>query len=1190
MDGDWDEIARIPLPPPGVRAHPTPVSTLAFDTAQELLWAGNQYGRVTSFYGHELLKYTSFKAHTSQDGPVHQLLFNDKGVIAVGSKSVHMAARRGGAIWTVRHSEMKELRCMSFTSKGTAEILVAGEQDKMFVIDVHKGEVTKTVPTDSQYKIMRRSRFICAATVKGAVHILDPITFKVVKVWNAHSAAINDMDAQHDFIVTCGFSVRQNNNYMLDPLVNVFDLKNMISLSPIPFPAGAAFVRMHPRMSTTSIVMSQIGQMHVVDLMNPNTSNVRQANSMSFFSMIEIASSGEAIVLADHECNIHLWGSPNKIHFSEYVTPVDFADGVPSAPQMDWNSDTPLSTVGMPYYREVLLSAWPDMVTELGAPAPKIEPQALAGLQERDWGFYGKNTRGLRRNQVEDTRTTLRSSHGLTPFPKFLSEKARDLAKSPAGTPAPEETFPEYPLVVADTIESHKVEVPDLYQPVEIKYSKFGIDDFDFAHYNKTPYSGLQNHIVNAYVNSLLQIMHYTPLVRNIALRHAATACVDETCILCELGFLFDMLQKAEGDACQASNLTKTLSHHPHAARLNLLEEENPNGSRTVMLQQLVRFLLQEMARNHAAMLNPRERVIEDVRLSHLFHTTGVSSIRCHQCRGETTKPDFIPVNELIYPPASTHGRNTRAPKTTFSQVLKQSVERETVNKGWCNNCRRYQTLATRRTIHKIPGVLMLTTGISSSEHRRLWATPGFLPEEIGIIVDNGQFFCYEGEDLKLHLQRAIHNITVYSLTGVATSIEDGQQQRSHLIATVNVAHSAPQAPGANQWYTLNDFAVNPVTPEEALTFNSSWKSPSVVIFQVKTANNKIDSDWKNSLDPTLLYLDLQSDREPTEKTYRTLNRNTEAVGPKTIVAIDTEFVQVSQPEIEINSDGERNIIRPITHALARTSILRGWSGDSEGVPFIDDYITMKEKVVDYLTSYSGITAEDLDPEIAHQRGHNLVPLKIAYKKIWILLNLGCTFLGHGLKQDFRVINIHVPKSQVIDTSDIFYIKERFRKLSLQFLAHTLLHEDIQQLTHDSIEDARTALLLYKKYLEFTHAGILDARLAEVYKAGAASGFKPPNKANQQHGNNAATPGGGNGSARTDTPPVGGGGGIGSGGPTTPVRKGGGSGGFGSVLGSGGVVFGSGGGSVVNSPASNAGWGTPGRGGGGGVPPPPGFR
>jgi PAB-dependent poly(A)-specific ribonuclease subunit 2 len=40
---------------------------------------------------------------------------------------------------------MKELRCMSYTSKGTSEIIVAGEQDQMFIIDVEKGAVTKQV-------------------------------------------------------------------------------------------------------------------------------------------------------------------------------------------------------------------------------------------------------------------------------------------------------------------------------------------------------------------------------------------------------------------------------------------------------------------------------------------------------------------------------------------------------------------------------------------------------------------------------------------------------------------------------------------------------------------------------------------------------------------------------------------------------------------------------------------------------------------------------------------------------------------------------------------------------------------------------------------------------------------------------------------------------------------------------------
>jgi len=80
----------------------------------------------------------------------------------------------------------------------------------------------------------------------------------------------------------------------------------------------------------------------------------------------------------------------------------------------------------------------------------------------------------------------------------------------------------------------------------------------------------------------------------------------------------------------------------------------------------------------------------------------------------------------------------------------------------------------------------MLNTAITNPDHRMLWSTPGWLPEEIGIIVDQGEFYCYEGEDLKLHLQRGMHNITVYSLIGMAINIESGQTQKPHLVAMVN--------------------------------------------------------------------------------------------------------------------------------------------------------------------------------------------------------------------------------------------------------------------------------------------------------------------------------------------------------------------------------------------------------------------
>ncbi|PHH70824.1 hypothetical protein CDD80_5705 [Ophiocordyceps camponoti-rufipedis] len=1055
MDGDWDEVSRIPFPPSGVHAMPTPVTTMTFDTSQELLWTGNDYGRVMSFLGTEQQRYTSFKAHQALDGPVRQILVNDKGVIALGSRDIHMALRRGPPIWHIRHDEMVELRCITFTSKGASEILVAGLQNKMLLIDINKGEVIEQLHSEYHYTAMKRGRYICAATKHGAVHLLDPTNFSVVRIWNAHSALVNDIDAQHDFIVTCGYSLRQGQNYMLDPFLNVFDIKKMSSMAPIPFPAGAAYVRMHPRMLTTSIVVSQSGQMHVVDLMNPNTSNVRQANVLSYLSMFEIAPSGEAMALADAECFIHLWGSPSKLHFVDLPAPVEFATPEEPMPPIDWTSETPLNSVGLPYYREVLASAMPDTVSDVGAPPQRFDVQFVSSLKTADFGMYGRNTRGVRRNQVENTRNVNRSASAGLKAPKFLSEKARESAKS--DVKSADDKTDDLTSPTGETISGHKKsDVPMMYRNVEIKYSKFGVDDFDFGFYNKTRYSGLEIHISNSYANSLLQVMNFTPLIRNMALQHAATSCINDLCLLCELGFLFDMLQKADGSICQATNLLRTLSGHPQAAPLGLLEEDSHGSSLNLMLQGLTRFLLDKIVADFKSM-PPASSALEQV-----LATSATSSIRCMNCRSEYTRPGSTFVTDLLYPSHKSSGRNSKMPRVTFSQILKSSIERETTSKGWCGRCQRYQTIATRKTIHNIPAVLMLNTAITNQDHRMLWSTPGFLPDEIGIIVDQGQFYCYEGEDLKLHLQRGMHSITVYSLIGMAVNIEGGQTQKPHLVSVVNVAHSEPQSPGQSQWHLFNDFLVRSISREEALTFNQSWKTPSVVAFQVKHANNKMDTGWKDHLDTSILYHDLSPSLHPENQTYRILDHETERPGPGTIVALDTEFVAVRQPEIEMNSDGERETIRPIVYALARASVLRG-QGEKEGTAFVDDYIAIKEPIVDYLTSYSGIREEDLDPRLSK---HSLLSLKMAYKKLWILLNLGCKFLGHGLKQDFRVINIHVPKAQVIDTIDLFYLKSRLRKLSLAFLAWYLLKEDIQMETHDSIEDSRTALRLYRNQLQ----------------------------------------------------------------------------------------------------------------------------
>ena len=127
----------------------------------------------------------------------------------------------------------------------------------------------------------------------------------------------------------------------------------------------------------------------------------------------------------------------------------------------------------------------------------------------------------------------------------------------------------------------------------------------------------------------------------------------------------------------------------------------------------------------------------------------------------------------------------------------------------------------------------------------------------------------------------------------------------------------------------------------------------------------------------------------------------------------------------------------------------------------------------------------------------------MVYKKLRLLVDLGCIFIGHGLSKDFRIISkaaflamcmfkrlpsfsidLFVPPEQVIDTVDLYFIESRQRRLSLRFLSWIVLGENIQTETHDSIEDARCALMLYEAYHEAEEQGIFDQKLEDLYREG----------------------------------------------------------------------------------------------------------
>jgi len=91
------------------------------------------------------------------------------------------------------------------------------------------------------------------------------------------------------------------------------------------------------------------------------------------------------------------------------------------------------------------------------------------------------------------------------------------------------------------------------------------------------------------------------------------------------------------------------------------------------------------------------------------------------------------------------------------------------------------------------------------------------------------------------------------------------------------------------------------------------------------------------------------------------------------LCALDAEFISTKEEEVEIRADGTKRVIKPAQLTLARVSVVRGW-GSREGVAFIDDYIHVKEPVIDYLTKFSGINPGDLDPAISP---HSLTTRKV---------------------------------------------------------------------------------------------------------------------------------------------------------------------------------------------------------------------
>lgn len=1135
-----------------------------------------------------MFRYTKFR--TLPGPPVVQLLNHQRGILLLSESHLAFHNPRGVSVASVLPKAagdsarlVQQLTCMAVAYLTSNDVIVGGRQS-LFKVDLARPSTLLPFAHAGDAAFVNYLlKLLTIGTRRGAVEIFDPAANTSVKCFAGLSGALLDMDVKGNYVATCGYLARSRRlnelgpgpahavEYMVDPLVNLYDLRMMRALPPVPFAAGANHVRFHPKLANIIIVAALLGQLQFIDITDSLAVHIYHADVLdpaplallttqppqAYLDNLCVSENGEFLAFNDSRRHVHLWSLAalgNFLNFpSKLEQPDPPAEPVPPATLDD---KVPLNSVGMPYYKEYLASNFPsDMVfTKAAARVPRNialdvalheTPYPDSRVRPYDRARYGPRYVVPEYKSLKAAPSASKPGKKQPQVPKFISErsvtaspKPRDLPTATGGLGSASEATdpalgeprtpkmlsakmfrPEFDSPVADDLGARtqpgdnifqywaglRAEVPACYTKFEIQYSRFGVDDFDFSYYNRSGglLAGLENHSDNLYVNALLQIYRHIPIFYNTITRSllqeylpSDSATIHDKqnpqglSILNELAYLFDMMHNAGPRNVNISNFSLILSESNIAKAHGLLNKDDGKTLDAAELQRLIvmfnKFLVESAINDYAAQFGDD---IQDLTAMHY-------KLEYHAALGELLDQNYAEqaTLDLVTPPSSVLNHRGGALALRYLNVKKNHTILTYLDYSLnqLHAVRADSNVEVKQTLKNIGPVLLVNLPFADAEFSLLKSFKKWLVPEFYTLVNSSKRMTFKTV-VTQHNQQA----EKYELAGYVCQVSHGPHQskgQHNLVSYVKMR----TATGREQWYLFNDFLVMPIPEEEVFDLTPLWKRPVVIVYQnVEDLNNQAFSYFDSrtfarlpGLNDLILYRDhfAYGTREGHRKEYELLTRE-EAPAYGSLVAIDAEFVSLRPDVAEISYTGRRNMVRPTLMSLARVSVLRGDAGAKYAVPFIDDYILHCKPIYDYLTTFSGIEDGDLDPARLKK---TLVTLQTAYRKLWLLLNLGCVFVGHGLMSDFRCINLQVPRAQIKDTIEFYYLPDFRRKLSLKFLAHVVLAESVQARNHDLIEDAYTALLLYKRYLELQALGDFEQELLRIYMEGQQLRFRVP--------------------------------------------------------------------------------------------------
>jgi len=733
------------------------VSALHFDTSEELLWMGNQNGHVTSYYSPHLQRYTSFQVHPTEG--VRDLLSIDRAILALTQTSLRCQMRRGIPMFTHSTANMVDMQCMLTYQQRPNQLLLGGLQDKIISLDLEKLKEIQMHDTGGNCALLRyNGRHVGCGDTSGRISLRDPLSMNVLHTFDTHSGTLSDFDMNGHHLVTCGFARRHGNLQAIDRFIMVYDLRIMRSVNPLQCVVEPMQLRfLH---STSKIVaMASTGQVQILDLNDLGTSNLdlfQLDTSGGMALSLDVAQSNHCIGFGDENCGISLYtasGNENPT-FNVYSRDTEFPHPLPTFPSMRIEDPgTNYAMIPLPHLppdqTQYVSDNWPDRFSRYYyRPVPEIDEVILQTMKMVGTIGYARNVDNKKRNVIHYN---------------LKKQSDKDITEKNLNTSG-------------EINSTYNSSVPKRYKKNDIVFGKLGVDDFDFDSFNKTSFCGLEASLPNSYCNAMLQILYFTEKLRLILLNHF---CTRESCLACELSYLFHMLDIGQGMPCQPANFLRALRTIPEASALGLIFTEANTITRSTVpriIQSWNRFILQQIhqqctvsksgesrrssspsptrSNKLAASLldwsrsSPSKRTpdpaaiaeiesiskdmaevlsggqknvdspVDDSPVAQLMGMKQDKITTCSKCHTRTVTDNLPLLCNLIYPEQSTLKQII-----PFAEILCSSLCPEQVTQAWCEKCRKYQPTTQSRRLRSLPHTLSLNAGMDNPADISFWNT-----------------------------------------------------------------------------------------------------------------------------------------------------------------------------------------------------------------------------------------------------------------------------------------------------------------------------------------------------------------------------------------------------------------------------------------------------------------------------------